>query len=60
MFTKLKSIAGAAIVLAMLATNAAQARQVETDTPKTKTAVSQKLARATPAPYFWLVLGVGY
>ena len=60
MFTNLKSIAGAAIIIATLATTAVQARQVEADTPKTEAVVSQKLAKATQAPYFWLVLGVGY
>jgi hypothetical protein len=60
MFTNLTSIAGAAIIIATLATTTVQAKQVETDTPKTEAVVSQKLARAIPAPYFWLVLGVGY
>jgi hypothetical protein len=61
MFKNLTAIAGTAIILATLATSAAQARQVETDTPKTERAVAQKVAKAqTQAPYFWLVLGVGY
>ena len=47
MFKNLKSIAGAAIILATLATTTAQAKQVETDTPKTETVASQKVAKAS-------------
>jgi hypothetical protein len=58
-------IAGACIILATLATTAVQARQIETDTPKPERVSTPKLAKAqnraqTQAPYFWLVLGVGY
>ncbi len=61
MFKNLTAIAGTAIILATLATSTVQARQVETDTPKTERVVTQKVAKAqTQAPYFWLVLGVGY
>jgi hypothetical protein len=61
MFKTFKSIAGAAIILATIATAAAQAKQIATDTPKTETVVVQKVAKAqTQAPYFWLVLGVGF
>ncbi len=60
MFTNLKPVAAAAVVLATLAITTAQAKQVEADAPKTRTAVAQKLSKVTPAPYYWLVLGVGY
>ena len=61
MLKNLRSIAGAAIILATLATTTVQAKQIETDTPKTERIAAQKLAKAqTQAPYFWLVLGVGY
>lgn len=59
MFRNLKSIAGAAIILATLATVTAQAKQVETDMPKTERVVAQKLAKAQTS-YRWLVLGVGF
>jgi hypothetical protein len=55
----LTTIAATAIMIATLATSAVQARQVETDAPKTNQVVAQKLAKAEK-PYFWLVLGVGY
>lgn len=62
MFKTFTSLAGATIVFAALATTAVQARQVETDTPKTEQrAAAQNVVKAqTQAPYFWLVLGVGY
>jgi hypothetical protein len=61
MFKSFKSIAGAAIILATIATATAQAKQITTDTPKTETVVVQKVAKAhTQAPYSWLVLGVGF
>jgi hypothetical protein len=61
MFKSFKSIAGAAIVLATIATASAQARQIETEAPKTERIEKQTVAKAqTQAPYVWLVLGVGY
>jgi hypothetical protein len=61
MFKSFKSIAGAAIILATIATATAQAKQIVTDAPKTETVVVQKVAKAQiQAPYFWLVLGVGF
>jgi hypothetical protein len=69
MLKSLMSIAGASIILATLATTAVQARQIETDTPKTERIATPKLAKAqikaqiqahTHTPCFWLVLGVGY
>jgi hypothetical protein len=59
------SIAGACIILATLAATAVQARQIETDTPKTERIATPKLAKAqiqahTHTPCFWLVLGIGY
>jgi len=61
MFKSFATIAGAAIMLATIAIASAQAKQVVTDAPKTETIVVQKVAKAqTQAPYFWLVLGVGY
>lgn len=61
MLKNLKAIAGTAIIIATLATTTVQARQIETDVPKTEQIVAQRLAKAqTQAPYFWLVLGVGY
>jgi hypothetical protein len=63
MLKNLTSIAGAALILATLATTAVQAKQIATDTPKTERVAAPKLAKAqiqTQAPYFWLVLGVGY
>jgi hypothetical protein len=60
MFKNLKSIAGAAIILAALATSV-QARQIDADAPKTERATAQTVTKAqTQSPYFWLVLGVGY
>ena len=46
MFKSFKSIAGAAIILATIATASAQARQIETETPKTETVQKQTVARA--------------
>ena len=61
MFKSFATIAGAAILLATLAIATAQAKQVVTDTPKAERVVVQKVAKAqTQAPYFWLVLGVGF
>jgi hypothetical protein len=61
MLNNLKSIAGAAIILAAFATTTVHAKQIETDTAKTERIAAQKLAKAqTRAPCFWLVLGVGY
>ena len=61
MLNNLRSIAGAAIILATLATTTVQARQIETDKAKIERIAAQKLAKAqTQAPYFWLLLGVGY
>jgi hypothetical protein len=60
MFKSFKSIAGAAIILATITTVSAQARQIETETPKTMTVQKQTLAKAQTAPYVWLVLGVGF
>ena len=61
MFKNLKAIAGTAIIVATLATTTVQAKQVvQTDTAKTEQVVQQKFAKAAPAPFYWLVLGVGY
>ena len=61
MFKSIKAIAGAAIILATIATASAQARQIEADTQKIQRTEKQTVAKAqTKAPYFWLVLGVGY
>jgi hypothetical protein len=61
MLKNLTLIAGAAIILATLATTTVQAKQIETDPPKTERVAAPKVAKAqTQAPYFWLVLGVGY
>lgn len=59
MLTTIKSIAAAAVIATTLAATAVQARHVESDAPKARQAVAQKLAKAQ-APYFFLVLGVGY
>jgi hypothetical protein len=55
MFKSFKSIAGAAIILATIATVSAQARQIETETPRAETVQKQKAQS-----YVWLVLGVGF
>ena len=61
MFKHMKSIAGAAIILATLATTTVQARQIDADAPKSDRVAAQAVAKAqTQSPYFWLVLGVGY
>ena len=61
MFKSIKSIAGAAIILATVATASAQAKQIETDAQKIERIEKQTVARTqAPAPYFWLVLGVGF
>jgi hypothetical protein len=61
MLKTLKSIAPAAIVVATLATTTVQAKQIDADAPKTERVATQTVAKAqTQAPYFWLVLGVGY
>ena len=61
MFKTLKSIAPAAIVVATLASTTVQAKQIDADALKTERAATQTVAKAqTQAPYFWLVLGVGY
>ena len=61
MFKRFTSIAGAAIILATIATASAQAKQTETEAPKIERVEKQTVAKAqTPAPYFWLVLGVGF
>lgn len=67
MSKSITSLAGAAIILAALATTAVQAKQITTDTPKIEQVEVQQLAKAqivqTPtnqAPHFWLVLGVGF
>jgi hypothetical protein len=59
MLKNLKAIAGTAIILATIATTTVQAKQIETDTPKIERVAKQKLAKAQ-APYFFLVLGVGF
>jgi hypothetical protein len=53
------SLAGAAIILATLATTTVQAKQITTATQKCEQVEAQKLAK-TQAPYVWLVLGVGF
>jgi hypothetical protein len=55
MFKSFKSIVGAAIILATLATAPAQARQIATETPRAVTVQKQKAQS-----YVWLVLGVGF
>jgi len=61
MLKSITSLAGAAIILATLATTTVQAKQVVTDTRKTEQVDAQTVASAqTQAPCFWLVLGVGY
>jgi hypothetical protein len=61
MFKSFATIAGAAIMLATIAIASAQAKQIVTDAPKIERVVAQKVAKAhTQAPYFWLVLGVGF
>jgi hypothetical protein len=59
MLKNIKSIAGAAIILAAIATASAQAKQIETEAQKIERIEKQTKA-LTPAPYFWLVLGVGF
>jgi len=59
MLKSISSLAGAAIILATLATTTVQARQITTDAQKCEQIEAQKAARAQ-AQSFWLVLGVGY
>ena len=61
MLKSITSLAGAAIILATLATTV-QAKQITTDTRKIAKTEMQKVAKAqtTQAPCLWLVLGVGY
>ena len=61
MLKSITSLAGAAIILATLATTV-QAKQITTDTRKIEQSEVQKVAKAqtTQAPCLWLVLGVGY
>ena len=58
MLKSISSLAGAAIILATLATTTVQARQITTDAQKCEQIEAQKAARAQAQ--FWLVLGVGY
>ena len=60
MLKSITSLAGAAIILATLATTTVQAKQITTDTQKCEQVEAQKLAKAQTRPYLWLVLGVGY
>jgi len=57
----LKSIAGTAIILAMLTVTSVQARQPDADAPKNERGAAQSASKTqTQTPCFWLVLGVGY
>jgi len=60
MLKSITSLAGAAIILATLATTTVQAKQVTTDAQKCEQIEAQRVARAQAQSPFWLVLGVGY
>ena len=59
MLKSITSVAGAAVILAALATTTVQAKQITTDAQKCEQVEAQKVAKAQ-SPYLWLVLGVGY